>query len=286
MQNFSIFRQKLRKIGELFKFIKIDFSFLIIFVFALIIEEVRLYFYFIIFLILHELSHFIVAKKLGYMAGRIRLSFFGAALEGLDDFNLSDEIKIILAGPLFNLGVIVLCYLSFWFKPETYEFLCDIQLANFGLLMFNLLPIYPLDAGRIILALFSKKYKRTEALKKTKTLSFIFIILMLLLFVISCFYDFNFMLGLVAVNLAFMMFSRAKDTAYKRELFIKRKYSLIKKGLIQRTIYVNENTEIYKLFKFIDDYHFITFLFVNDNMEITKKLTELELFNNNYKIGS
>ena len=40
------------------------------------------------------MSHFLVAKKLGYIPNKIRLTFFGASLEGYDDFLISDEIKI------------------------------------------------------------------------------------------------------------------------------------------------------------------------------------------------
>ena len=158
----------MRKSVNLFKFVKIDFSFFLILFIAIVIGEVKLYLCFVSFLVLHELSHFFVAKKLGYMASKIHLNFFGASLEGLDDFSISDEIKIVLAGPMLNVCVIIFCYLSFWFYPESYEYLNEVLLANIGIFMFNFLPIYPLDLGRIILTLFSKKYKREDSLKKTK----------------------------------------------------------------------------------------------------------------------
>lgn len=283
MQNFSVFRQKLRKICKKLGFIKIDFSFLLIFVFAIIIEEVSLYFCFVIFLILHELSHYLVAKKLGYMAGRMRLSFFGASLEGLDDFSLRDEVRIVLAGPLFNLFMVVLCYLCYWFYPESYEFLNEVQLANFGILLFNILPIFPLDMGRLLLAAFSVKRSRADALKITKTISFVFILLMFLGCVVSCFFSFNFLLGLASVNLMVLMLSRAKDTAYKREIFIDHKLKKIKNGLIERSIYVMSNTPSYKLFRFIDDYHFITFHYVDNNFKTIGTITEIELYRQFYQ---
>ena len=86
---------------------------------AIFISEVYLYFVYVAFGLLHELAHYFVAKKLGYLAKNIRLNFFGASLEGCDDFSLVDEIKIILAGPLFNFCIVVLCYLAFWFYPES-----------------------------------------------------------------------------------------------------------------------------------------------------------------------
>ena len=69
-------------------------------------EETKFYVWYILSLFLHELCHFFVAKKLGYYPKKIKLNFFGAVLEGDDDFVLKDELKIILAGPLFNFFVI------------------------------------------------------------------------------------------------------------------------------------------------------------------------------------
>ena len=282
MQNFKVFKQNLRKICKIFSFIKIDFSFLFIFLIAIIIEEVRLYFYFVLFLLLHELSHFLVAKKLGYMAGKIRLGFFGARLEGLDDFSIADEIKVVLAGPLFNLVVIIFCYLCYWFNPESYEYLSEIQLANYGIFFFNMLPIFPLDMGRLVLSIANIRLSRTDALKVVKIISFIFILIMFSCFVISCFFEFNFMLGLASINLMALLLSRAKDTAYRRNIFIEHKFSRLGRGLIQRTIFVKHTTEPYKLFRFIDDYHFITFNLVDENFKIIKTMTEIDLFKEFY----
>jgi len=278
MQKFNNFRQKMRKSVNLFKFVKIDFSFFLILFIAIVIGEVKLYLCFVSFLVLHELSHFFVAKKLGYMASKIHLNFFGASLEGLDDFSISDEIKIVLAGPMLNVCVIIFCYLSFWFYPESYEYLNEVLLANIGIFMFNFLPIYPLDLGRIILTLFSKKYKREDSLKKTKKVSICFIFMMFVAFLVSFFFDFNFTLGFVCVNLACLLFKETKGTSFRREMFVNHKLKLIKKGLLERNVYVKSDTPLYSLFKFIDDYHFVNFMFVNDNFETVNMLSEMELY--------
>ena len=130
----------LQKITNFAKIFKIDFSFFVLFVLAFLLEEVKLYFCMFAFVVLHELAHFFVAKKLGYLPQKIRLNFFGASLEGYDDFLLFDEIKIVLAGPIFNFFVVVFCYLCFWFNPESYDFLYEILLANWSLFLFNFLP--------------------------------------------------------------------------------------------------------------------------------------------------
>jgi len=164
IKNFNKKRQYLRKNKRKKHLLDIDISFFLVFIIAFFIGEFRFYVWYILFLLGHEFSHFYVAKKLGYYSKKIKLNFFGAALEGNDDFALKDEIKIIFAGPIFNFCFIVFCYLSFWFNPESYEFLYEILYANWALFIFNMLPIYPLDFGRIILLYFSKKRTRNDAL--------------------------------------------------------------------------------------------------------------------------
>ncbi len=282
MQYFNKFKEKMRKIIDFAKIFRIDFSFLLIFVMAYFLDELLLYFYFTLFTLFHELSHFFVAKKLGYYPKKIHLTFFGASLEGSDDFLISDEIKIVLAGPMFNLVMIVLCYLSFWFYPESYNFLNEILVANWSIFLFNFLPIYPLDFGRFLLACFSQKYSREDALKRTQKCSFIFLVFMFCLFLISFVYAYDFSLGFVCVNLASLMFKSSKDTAYKRQVFAAKKFEHLEKGLIERVVYVEDGTKDVSLFKFIDDNHFVVFVFVNKEKREVLRMTEVDLY---FKLG-
>lgn len=266
------------KIKGFLRFFKIDFSFFLVFAISFFLEEVSLFFCFVAFLIMHELAHFFVAKRLGYMAKCIKLNFFGASLEGYDDFLLSDEIKIILAGPMLNLGVLILCYMLYWFEPESYHYLCEVEVANKALLAFNVLPVFPLDAGRLIHALLSKKLTRGKSLQITKRISLAALLVMFGLFLISFFYELNFTFGFVIVNLAFLLFSSAKDTSYKREIFAKRKFKLIDRGLVEKNIYVSRNTPAYSLLKFIDDYHFTNFMILDEEHNLVDSLSEVELY--------
>ena len=270
--------QKMRKNVKFLSFIKIDFSFLLLFVLAYFLEDIKLYFIYVIFISLHELGHFFVAKKRGYLPEKIHFTFFGASLDGYDDFLFDDEIKIVLAGPLFNLTMIIFCYLSFWFNPETYNYLNDILIVNWSIFIFNILPVFPLDFGRIILAFFSKKRSRKDALLITKKISCFVLFLMFGLFLISFFFVFNFSFGFVCVNLARLMFLSSKETSYKRQLFVSRKIKLLKNGLFDRTVYVRDGCGLYELFKFIDDGHFFNFVFLDADGKITSSITEIELY--------
>lgn len=275
---FNKFVKKMRFLESKNRFLKIDFSFFLLFVLAYFLEEIKIYFIYVIFVTIHELSHFFVAKKLGYLPQKIHFTFFGASLEGYDDFLFRDELKIVLAGPIFNLFVIVFCYLSFWFNPESYIFLSDVLSANLSIFLFNLLPIFPLDMGRFLLALFSKKQIRKDALKKVKNISLCVVSIFFIIFLFSFFYEYNFTLGFVCVNLVRLLFSSSKDTSYKRQLFIDKKMQNLYKGLTDRTVYVKSSCELYSLFKFIDDSHFFNFVFLDEKGVIVQTISEIELY--------
>ena len=277
--------EKVRKKLKICKFLKVDFSFVLLFMLAILIDDIVIYFWHVLFVILHELSHFLTAKKLGYLPQKLHLTFFGASLEGDDDFLIGDEIKIVLAGPIFNLCVIVVCYLMFWFEPESYIFLHDILLANWSIFLFNILPIFPLDMGRFLLVFFSRRFDRKSALKKTKKISFMFVFLMFIVFLVSFFFEYNFTLGFVCVNLASLLMKNTKDTSYKRQLFAYRKVEKFKKGLIERTVYVEQGCPNYKLYSFIDEYHFFRFVFIDKNNACVASMTELELYESDGIMG-
>ena len=279
--NFNKIDEKLRKIVKNLSFFKVDFSFGLLFVLALFLDSIKVYFIYIVFLFFHELCHFFVAKKFGYMPEKVHLSFFGASLEGYDDFNFYDEIKIVLAGPVFNLFVVVICYVLFWLFPEISVVFNDILYVNLSILLFNILPIYPLDMGRFLLAKFSKSSKRSIALKKVKIISMWFIFILFGLFLFSFFFKFNFSLGFVCLNLMFLLFSTSKSTSYKRQFFVQRKLEKLSTGLFEKTIYVSEMLEHFKLFKFIDNTHYFKFVFLNRCGDKVREISEIELYREN-----
>ena len=79
-----------------------------------------------------------------------------------------------------------------------------------------------------------------------------------------------------------LVLAASKDTSYKRQMFAERKLKKIEKGLLERNIYVMESVQIYSLFKYIDDSHFLNFIFLDENYEIVNQLTEVEFYQ---KIG-
>ena len=111
----------------------------------------------LIFSFFHELAHFFTAKLLGYESERILLGVFGGNL-CLKETSIKpfSHVLIHLSGPLFNLSIaaLTLILLSL-LPPSSDEELKKVLMTwviwpNLLLGLFNLLPIYPLDGGRIM----------------------------------------------------------------------------------------------------------------------------------------
>lgn len=97
---------------------------------------------------LHEMGHVIIAGLYGYTTTKITVSFFGAMAEIVGiSFRGSQTIIICLAGPLVNL--ILALVFSFLHKIFNSSQLLTLMQINIALAIFNLLPIYPFDGGRI-----------------------------------------------------------------------------------------------------------------------------------------
>lgn len=149
-------------------------------------------FYYVVAVVLHEYGHYFVARHLGYETNGILFSIYGAGLNTNNAYKIKDDIKISLAGPLVSLGLIILTICFWWIVPSTYLFTYDFFVCNLAIMIFNLIPVYPLDGGRVLVSLVSSKVKRKEIIKVNNIICFLLGMAILILFGISFFFDVNF----------------------------------------------------------------------------------------------
>ena len=120
--------------------------------------------YLLLFLIvlLHEFGHALACRQVGGVANRIVLWPLGGVAFVNPPPRPGATLWSIAAGPLVNvvlvvvLAVINLLSRSFGWAdtwPDGYRLLRAVGLINLGLLVFNMLPIYPLDGGQILRSL-------------------------------------------------------------------------------------------------------------------------------------
>lgn len=122
---------------------------------------------FVIFglVLIHELAHGLVARRLGLKVKEIELYPFGgvARLDGLLELEPAQEIKVALAGPLSNFLLLAVGYYCHWHFHWHGPYYALFQQANLTMGLFNLLPALPLDGGRVLRAYWAKSMGLSEA---------------------------------------------------------------------------------------------------------------------------
>lgn len=144
-----------------------------------------------IFLLLHEMGHMYMARALGYRFDTIDFMPFGLGLKTNSTYiSVKNDILISIAGPLTNIIFILIIVMLWWFVPITYYYTLDMFYVNLSILIFNILPIFPLDGGRVIMLILKSKY-RLLAVRIMRVVTIVSVILFASLFVWSIFTTFN-----------------------------------------------------------------------------------------------
>ncbi|MEE9379471.1 MAG: site-2 protease family protein [Candidatus Lokiarchaeia archaeon] len=122
-------------------------------------------------ILIHELSHSIVAQKYGLVVREIELYLFGGVSKIEEEPRTpKSEMIISIVGPLSSL-LIGLGLLALFFLPVNLPMVISIiflysGISNVGLSLFNLVPAFPIDGGRILRAfLWSRKNDLLSATK-------------------------------------------------------------------------------------------------------------------------
>ena len=118
--------------------------------------------------LLHEFGHSLVAMRYGYHIESITLWLFGGVArfaEMPEDWK--QEFTIAVAGPIVSVALGVLSYVAFLAVPgtlPTVQFvLAYLALTNVALAVFNMLPGFPMDGGRVLRALLARRRPHARA---------------------------------------------------------------------------------------------------------------------------
>ncbi len=160
--------------------------------------------------LLHELGHSYVALRYGIGISSITLWIFGgvAALDRIPE-EWNREFWIAVAGPVVSVAVGVVCLLSLPFLPAGYPVLLFVVgwlgVVNIVLAVFNLLPAFPMDGGRILRALLARSMPRARATNVAANVgvgfSFVFIVFGALAF------------NIILILIGFFVYLAAKNEA-------------------------------------------------------------------------
>ena len=162
----------------------------------------------LVFSLLHECAHLLAARALGYTPKDITINMFGEVLHLREEMVWPEhQILIHLAGPCFNLLTAFLCFLllrenpglafqtsltplggSFFMSGGAVFSPAELLLIiNLFLALFNLIPFFPLDGGKVVAVYLSYYLGREKGISLSLRLGKIFSF-------------FNFLLGLYLIQ--------------------------------------------------------------------------------------
>lgn len=147
--------------------------------------------------LVHELGHALIARSLGLEVRSITLMMLGgiASIERTPE-KPSSEIRLAIAGPVVSLLIFATTFLAerTTQSPDLILFFHWMSRTNLVLAIFNLLPAFPLDGGRILRAFLAMRQGQLRATQTSVKISHVFAILL----GIIGFLSFNLFLLLVA----------------------------------------------------------------------------------------
>ena len=165
---------------------RIDLKIFLLLILFYITKQIEFYAIIMFFAIIHELGHLLTGLTLGMKPEKIELKLFGLSVSfkiSIDEYNKKikkanmlevKKIIVALAVPITNLLIILIAnfiHLNDYQKNM-------IIYSNLLLILINMLPIFPLDGGRVLKGLLHIILGKNKAEKYSNKISFITLILL------------------------------------------------------------------------------------------------------------
>ena len=214
--------------------LKIDLKICAVLLIFFLTNQLEVYVLFMLFTIIHELGHLFIGIILGFKPKGIKLMPMGLSIcfnVQCEDYNMNvkkariitlKKLLIALAGPLTNFLIAV------FFMIYNIEILNitgeKIVYANLLIGFFNLIPIYPLDGGRIVKCVIHIKKNLRKSYRYTNLISNIMLIAITAISSIAILYFENIAILMVVIYL--WMLAIKENHIYNKKMQL---YELIDK---------------------------------------------------------
>lgn len=189
--------------------IRIDLKIIIFLILFYLTNQIEIYLTILFFCIIHELGHLFTGLALKLKPENIEIMPYGLSVKlktnpkdvnkKIGKGNILEVKKIIiaLAGPIVSF---ILSIIFFNIDP-IFITKQDAVYSNILILLFNLIPLYPLDGGRIIKGILHIKYGNKFSKKFVYIMSNMIMIILSFIFSIAVFYFQNIAYFLICILL-------------------------------------------------------------------------------------
>lgn len=206
-------------------------------------------------IIVHEFGHIFFALIFKYKIIKINIYPFGGYSIFQNDLNISfiKEFLVFLGGILFQF----ILYLIFKYNINNYSFIYKIFINyNTSIILFNLIPIIPLDGSKVINILLNNFISFKYAQLITIYISYIFVFIMIVLF------HNNLNMNIMILLLLFLLIKEHKIHKYLFNNFLVER--LVKEIRFKKNNFINK-LNLNKMMKYRNN------IFIIDNKYISEK---------------
>lgn len=206
---------------------RIDLRIFIFFILFYFTNQIETYILVLVFAFIHEIGHLIAGLCLGMKPEKIEIRPFGLAISFKlkpKDYNLKvkkanlleiKKIVVAMAGPLTNVIIIIIAKML---NLNIFTYLM-ILFSNLVLIIFNLVPIYPLDGGRILKGILHIFFGKKKALEYINKISFTILVIITIISSIGILYFKNIAIFIGILYLWSIFLVEDKKYQTKKKIF-------------------------------------------------------------------
>jgi len=234
--------------------IEFHYTYLIVVIISLFAGLFREIITFTTIILVHEMGHLFVSYKYKFEVLKITIYPYGGKLKinSLINNGLKNEFVLAIMGVIFqSVLYFIVIILNYYNIVRDSTFLI-FKIYHYSILIFNLLPIYPLDGGKILNIFLNKIFSYYYANILTIILSFFFLVILITLNYNLMNYSYIIILILIISNLI---------------NFYKSRKVLFNKFLLERYLY---------------DFNFKKEKIIKNEKRMKKEVRHLFLINDSY----